>query len=412
MVLMAAFGASDAVIHLRSRRRHAIALMIALPIVLGMLTEAIDALEDMQGYVALLALAEALAFFLMPALLPDGALGGERRGPVRADRTGVFFRSKLILRRDDVRGLWIEPKRGGTRLVHLAAKRAKNDVAIEVEDDVRAKTLLEALDLVRDRHTQRFFVERDPLRTKLERAGARASVFGGALAILGGVVWLARANELVLLTAVPLLILYAILVRRMRRRTDVMLGTDGVVVRAAGSLRTIPLAEIASVRAHAETAIVELESKERITLRFMESDPVRARDAFVVDLQHRLPRGESAASDHLASLLARGDRSAGDWIRDIGRTAHAAEAEGYRVAPVPDETLWRIVEHAGADPTARAGALVALRERLDEEGRERVRDLANATARADLRAAFEAAAAGEEADRIVAALDAKRAKGR
>ena len=75
------------------------------------------------------------------------------------------------------------------------------------------------LDIGKDRHASRFFVERDPLRTKLERLGARAAALGGALAILAGVYFLSRANEMVLLTAVPLLILYAIILRRMRRRT-------------------------------------------------------------------------------------------------------------------------------------------------------------------------------------------------
>src|SRR5204862_6587339 len=106
----------------------------ALPVVLGIASEIAGA-EALQGYVALLGLFEAITFFFLPALLPEGALGGERRGAVRADRTGVFFRNKQILRRDDVRGVWIEPKRGGTRLVHLAARRARGGGAMEVADD-------------------------------------------------------------------------------------------------------------------------------------------------------------------------------------------------------------------------------------------------------------------------------------
>src|SRR5262245_42267592 len=101
---MAAFGASDAVIHLRSRRGTALALLVALPVALGLACE-IGGAEDLQGYVAILGLFEAIAFFFLPAILPEGALGGERRGPLKADRTGVFFRAKLILRREDVRGM-------------------------------------------------------------------------------------------------------------------------------------------------------------------------------------------------------------------------------------------------------------------------------------------------------------------
>jgi hypothetical protein len=405
---MAAFGASDAVIHVRSRRRTAVALMVALPVILGIACEVFGA-EDLNGYVAVLGLFEAIAFFLLPAVLPADALGGERRGPLRADRTGVFFRSKLLLRRENVRGLWIEPKRGGARTVYLAARRARDDVAIEVEDDERVRSLLEALDLHRDRHASRFFVYRDPLRTRAERFGARAAIAGGAAAILAGIFFLFQSNPFAILGLVPFLILYAIAVKRARRKTEVMLGTDGVVVRAGGRLRTIGLTEIRAVRAHAETAIVVLENEAPLTLQFAEQNPVRARDAFVVALQHRLPlREENVVGDHLASLLTRGERSGSEWIRDIAQTAGTAEAEGYRVAPVPDETLWRIVEHAAADPTARAGALVALGERLDDEGRARIRELASATTRADLRAALEAAASGESAEGIVDALDAKR----
>ena len=72
---------------------------------------------------------------------------------------------------------------------------------------------------------------------------------------------------------------------------------------------------------------------------------------------------------------------------------------------MPEETLWRIAEAAAAEPTARLGALVAFRARLDDDSRQRLHDLAERTAQRDLRAALEAAAEGAEADAIIAAYD-------
>ena len=69
---------------------------------------------------------------------------------------------------------------------------------------------------------------------------------------------------------------------------------------------------------------------------------------------------------------------------------------------MPEEALWRIAERAAAEPTARVGALVALRARLDDDARQRCRER---TAQRDLRAALEAAAEGAEAEAIIAAYD-------
>jgi hypothetical protein len=79
------------------------------------------------------------------------------------------------------------------------------------------------------------------------------------------------------------------------------------------------------------------------------------------------------------------------------------------VATVPADTLWRIAEGTVAEPTARVGALVALRERLDDEARIRLHDLASRTAQRDLRAALDAAASGADAEEIIAAYERAKA---
>jgi hypothetical protein len=112
-------------------------------------------------------------------------------------------------------------------------------------------------------------------------------------------------------------------------------------------------------------------------------------------------RGSS--HDPSEAVLARGARAGAEWSRHLQTLLRADE--GYRVAAMPEETLWRIAEGTAAEPSARVGALVALRARLDEGARARLQGLAERTAQRDLRAALEAAAEGAEADEIIAAYD-------
>jgi hypothetical protein len=104
-----------------------------------------------------------------------------------------------------------------------------------------------------------------------------------------------------------------------------------------------------------------------------------------------------------ASLLSRGGRSAEAWAAHLGAVGEGANA-GPREAPVPPERLLRIAENPGAPASLRAGAAVAVRARIDAEGRARLRLAAQGTASPELQAALESAA-GEDEEAVLTALD-------
>ncbi len=59
------------------------------------------------------------------------------------------------------------------------------------------------------------------------------------------------------------------------------------------------------------------------------------------------------------ALLARGQRDCRQWSRELRSIAHPED--GYRVAAMPEETLWRIAEAAAAEPTAQRDLRAATR---------------------------------------------------
>jgi hypothetical protein len=158
------------------------------------------------------------------------------------------------------------------------------------------------------------------------------------------------------------------------------------------------------------TATLVLTSGETLDLRFGgDNDETAAlhHAAFMARLRqalgrrHRLP-----IADPGEAMLTKGEQATSDWAKHLSTLARAEE--GYRVATVPPDTLWRIAEGVSAEPSARVGALVALHARLDDDARVRLQDLATRTAQRDLRAALEAAASGADPEEILAAYERTR----
>jgi len=389
-----------------SRRGLALAVAAGVPAVLTILCEVTNQ-SYLEEYVALLGAAEAIALFFLPAAAPNGIgfINGERRGPLRADREGIGFRGRQVLSRAQIRNVAVEGVIGGAQIVHVSALRAKDDLHIELGDDETARALVAALQLDPERHVATFSVEEDPLRSRARWLAARLLVAAGAVAVSGAVLYLSRREQLLLLALVPALLVYSLLLPRARARTDIAFAADGLTLRHRGRTRSIPLSAIAELRTEQNVATLVLGTGEELVLRFggdTDDNAALQHPAFVARMRRTLGRRHRTREQSEAQL-ARGERDAGEWARDL--LAVAREGEGYRVASVPQDTLWRIAEGVAAEPTARVGALVALRGRLDDDARARLHDLASRTAQSDLRAALEAAASGAEADEIIAAYD-------
>jgi hypothetical protein len=76
---------------------------------------------------------------------------------------------------------------------------------------------------------------------------------------------------------------------------------------------------------------------------------------------------------------------------------------------LPAERLWAIVENPALEADVRAGAAVALSASADDEGRARLRVVADATVTTRVRAALEAVAEEDDATlAVVLDADGKR----
>ncbi len=406
---MAAFGASDVLVRGRSRRGLALVVAAATPVLLTLLCEATGN-EDLEGYVGLLAAAEVIGVLFLPAIAPNGFgfVNGERRGPLRADRDGIGVRGRSLLLRAHIRHVAVEGLIGGRQIVHVSALRAKDDIHIELEDDEKARALVIALDLDPEKHVATFSVDEDPLRSRVRWLAARLLVAAGALLIGAAVLYLARRNDFFLFAVVPALLGYSLLLPRARVRTDIALAADGLTLRHRGRQRSIPLSSISEPKVSGNTATLVLTNGETLDLRFGgDNDETAAlhHGAFMARLRQALGRRDRSR-DPGEAMLTRGEQETSDWAKQLSALARAEE--GYRVATVPPDTLWRIAEGSSAEPSARVGALVALHARLDDDARVRLQDLATRTAQRDLRAALEAAASGAEPEEILAAYESSR----
>lgn len=417
---MAGFGATDVLVRGRSRRGLSFLIAVGVPFLAGFVCRITDN-SLYEDHVALFAAAEAIAFFMLPAIAEDGLsiVTGERRGPIRVDREGITFSGRALLSRAQIKNVAVEALPDGMRVIHVSAMRQRASVLVELADEAMACALIDALGFDVDRHVATFSVHEDPLRTQMKRFVARLLVLAGGAAIAFVVMWLSwRGEPLFLLMLVPAVLVYSLVIPKARIRTDVRLGVDGLMLRHRGRPRSVPLSSIVQVRQvrHEDgvappESILALEGGEELLLRFgveTEASASAQHAAFVTRIRQVLARRHRPRETG-ESLLRRGDRDAKEWARHL--SSLSSIDEGYRVATLPDESLWRVAESAVSDPSARVGALVALcapSVHFDAASRARLQCLVDQTAQRDLRAAFEAAWRGDSGAEIIVAYDRAR----
>jgi hypothetical protein len=205
-----------------------------------------------------------------------------------------------------------------------------------------------------------------------------------------------RARGTELLRALELDVLHRVLespalllVPGNRLRTTFLVGADGVVVQGHG-IGFIPYDKIASVAIDSEGGVLRLRSGEEIRYIGFGLTPGAITERIREGLEaHR--RADAPASAQ--ALVARSGRPAKEWLSALRALA---ESKGdYRSMAVPDDALWTLAEDHSAEPTARTGAAIVLRQRLGEPGRARIEATAAASAEPRIRIALEAAAKGE-----------------
>lgn len=111
-------------------------------------------------------------------------------------------------------------------------------------------------------------------------------------------------------------------------------------------------------------------------------------------------------SSPLTASLVRGAGTVAEWRDRIEAAGRPAATSGYRSDATPNEALWRVLEDEDAPREARAGAALALRRHLDEDGRTRMRVVAEGCASPTLRIALDAALDEESPEaRVLEALE-------
>lgn len=333
----------------------------------------------------------------------------ERRGRIEVDETNVRLEGEALLSRRSIREAHALPTEGrhvvrvstGSRLFEVTTATA-----------VDAHNLLAALGFDRAQRAARHDVHLGTSATTLRRLVLVLiqSVLAGVAAGAG---FLERSSGFVALASVFALGALVALVAGLRAMVTLTIGTDGLLLKrkVGRAPRFIRFDRIERVERQGTTMTIVLtdgppvqlnagiggttRNAERLRGSSLELEKQRMEVAAAqIEEAKRASEGASSAS---AVLVSRNGRGASAWMRALVATNDASA--GYRVAALSPETLWQIVDDTSASASARAGAAVALRARLDEEGRQRLRVASETCASPALRVALSAAA--HEPDAVV-----------
>ncbi len=327
-------------------------------------------------------------------------------GRVTADRRGVYVNGKCVAKREGMRHAYVVTSDAKTYL-RLVRGGAHPPIDVEVNDDAEAQRLLAALrfDAQSSVAEYRFF-EGTPRsdRRKLAIVGVAFLVtISCALGLFFKSV--TASNELIVrLGGVIMYLLssFGAAVAMQSREMKVSVGADGIRIRQlARGTRFIPFRELASASLTDKTVTLKLADGTDVQFHHLaegRSDLGYDREREGAGLVARIEQALAAyraAPAAAANALKRGGRTPSKWMDDARKMRE--EAANYRIAVMPDEELWRIVEDASASATERAGAALALRHHIDDHGRKRLRLAAEACAENQLRIALETATEEDDA---------------
>jgi len=324
----------------------------------------------------------------------------EKRGELHADENELRIGDAAVIRRSSIRHGHVL-RRDGRIFVRLG--RMLRLVDVEVADEAEGEALLTAMRLDAARSVAQYPMTHGTWRGSLVRA-AGAVVPLLLAPLFGFVTGLSIPMFLALLVAVSIaMVLYSI-----NQMLRVSVGADGVRVRhLLQRARFVPFSAIEEALTDGRDITLRLAGGEKIVMHHPAGKgfkPLafadRAEDGRkLVERIKAQVEAHQARANADATLFARAGRETAQWVRDVVSVgATDGQASSYRTPAVPPDALWRIVENAAAPATARAGAAVALRGALDEEGRVRLRATADACAAPKLRVALEVVASAEAED--------------
>jgi hypothetical protein len=322
------------------------------------------------------------------------------RGDIVCDDRGILLGGKLVRQRSRLRSGFLRKLPDGSLAVRVVGRYLYDALDVQVQGEQEGRAMLRALKLDRTHATAVFRIIEGGMRAAMGLA-----ILGGALFCLGFLgLWLALARgagPTVLGTfGVELAISFLCAVAFvLRGQTKVVVGSDGLLMkRSLGGSQYLPYSEVASAAIDESDVVLRLRSGQKMRLGLGHKRVLgqeHAGDALVMAIEDARAASAAQGPTQHAALVARGDRTIGEWLAALGKLTDAARAS-YRQAMLPRAQLWRIVEDVSSPPGTRAGAAVVLRSQLNDGDRARLRIAAEACASPNLRRALEAAAQEED----------------
>jgi hypothetical protein len=328
---------------------------------------------------------------------------------VRADPTGLSIDGVIAIPASRIVGGWVEPRLHAPPVVHLRGLRGRY-LRLVVRDLEQGRALLRELSIDPSHVSAHYWALARPLGEP--RTFAHAGVLLAVTIVVGFIVGPA-VPPVFAVALVALFVLFAGIILP----TRVVVGADGVLLRWLGTVRFVPWSRVMDVEPFDGGVMLSLApdgGEELLTLR-MPDDHQRyhpERDALIERMVVALRAyGPAARAEPMTRLLARAGGLTRDWVREMRDLIRPIQ--GFRTASVPLERLWQVVLDPRADREARTGAALALAPVLPDEGRARLRAVADGCAEPRLRIALVTAAteAGATDDTLAEALDALESEG-
>lgn len=312
------------------------------------------------------------------------------RARIKATDEGLEIDGSRIAKRDIASGHF-QP--GVPAVVRLLDRSERVLLDAAVTGEAQGRALLAAVDLD-PRHKRAEFKAGSLLYATRARILLFLAV--ATLALVGGTSAFTNGGPFAPLMFLP----FALAMGLGAWPSKLTVGADGVLLQWLGTKRFFPIAQIAKAAEAGPTSIrLTLTSGEEVTLPigvptprhfFSEKDLVTENLKIILArIQETLDLRDGVGNAQpLASLVARGKRSAKDWLDALRKLK--ADHGAYRDIAVRDDALLQILEDPSAPEDARAGAAFLLRDSLDDEQKTRVRVAADASASPRLRVALDA----------------------
>ncbi len=310
----------------------------------------------------------------------------DREVTVRAERGTLSIDGQV--RFPKIGSAYLQPREG--MAPHVRVSNGLDAIDVSMGDEASALELLRALGTDPERSVARFRVYEGIFANKRAQTAVTMVVGIGAINTLS--VLPAGIKGVGFFALAVLTVLNAL-------RSTVLVGPDGILVVSSWrfSRKFIAFAAVAGAATTQWGVTLTLKSGKTIELRTTARP--RANDETRDALFVRVNAGIAALaarepSVDAATLVARGGQGVDEWMKTLAAIANPATS--YRALAVPAESFWRVLEDPAADPTARVGAAMALRQRLDDDGRARVRVVAENSVHPKVRVALDALAADRD----------------